>query len=547
MADFTEIRNELRDFYGTKLDGLHNENIEKCLNVLDNGIPKDIPAIIQKKMQYKLLADNVHPVLFRNTVLFGEVCANKAIECSDTIGNYTLNINKELYHKLAADVFDARNEAQSYPLYMFCGEFGDEKYHFAFNNEKILKQGFKGIYERVMARLNESNLPDDERLWLEAVKEATLAVKNIAEAFTALANKKAEGSADSNEREHYLTVAELSSRIPWEKPETFVEALCTVQFIQSVVPFLEGGGLYSVGRLDLMLIDFYRHDIDKGILTPDEAEKLIGEFLLLHDMRIPHEQENQRDSLVNACYTLGGIDRKGNYVFNELTRAFLKLDNEIEIIYPKIKCRYDKGSPKEYLDLINTELKNGKSTLLYQNDSAIIPSFINSGVDSEDARDYSILGCWEPVIPGATNEHCSYFLTLKIFELSVYGGIKTSNFEILPLEEAKSFDEVLAITLKNIHGVMESRCHVAVTARPHWYEVDPHPLLSSVVDDCIERGKDITNGGTKYSFDEIICAGLPNVIDSLLAIKELCFDTKKIHAYAISRCGARKLGKHGYA
>ena len=523
------LKQELREFYGGRLHAFHERSMKQCEEALSNGIPQGLSAVEQKMMQYEILSRTLTPVLFRNTRLFGEVCANDAQETAETMGNRTLKHNMPAYRRYAASVLEEKNAAASYPLYTFCGEFGDETYHFAFDNGVILKQGFHGVYDRATRRLEEPGLSVETRNWLEAVRSAVLAVKTVADRFAGLAAEYAKQAESEAGKEHFLSIAKTAAKVPWEKPGTFVEALTVIQFIQSVIPALEGGGLYSVGRLDLLLIDFYRNDLETGIITEEDAERYVGEFFLLHDLRIPHDRAEQGDSLVNAVYTLGGVDREGRHVFNELTRMFLKVDRELDIIYPKIKCRYDADSPGEYLDLINAGLRGGKSTLLYQNDKAMIPALVRAGIDIADARDYSVLGCWEPVIPGCTNEHCSYFLTLKIFELSLYGGTQDPHlpFTILPLDGAGSFEEVLSITLRNIHTVMESRCRVAVSARRYWHLVDPRPLTSSVLDDCLAKGRDLTDGGTRYSRDEIICAGLPNVIDSLLAIKELCFDRKK--------------------
>lgn len=529
MEHLDLLREELKTFYGTVLPGLHRESMKNSADALNAGIPSGLSAVVQKGIQYTILSGTVTPVLFRHTRFYGEVCANEARETANTMGNYTLTGNLPAYRAHGAKVLKEKNAAASYPLYTFCGEFGDETYHFSFENEKILREGFRGIWEKANARLGEPDLSASSRLWLEAVCASAEAVRHVAERFARLADELAGNAQTQEEKEHYRAIARIAERIPWEKPETFFEALATVQFIQSVVPALEGGGLYSVGRLDLLLIDFYRNDLRSGRLTPEQAEEYVGEFLLLHDCRIPHDTTEQADSLVNAVYTLGGVDRTGDPVFNELTRMFLHMDRALDIIYPKIKCRFGADSPKEYLDLVNETLRAGKSTLLYQNDDAMIPSLKRAGISTEDARDYSILGCWEPVVPGCTNEHCSYFLALKIFELSLYGGEKNPDlpYIILPLDGATSFEEVLSITLTNLHTVMASRCRVAVTARKYWSAVDPHPLLSSVLDDCIARGRDVTDGGAKYSRDEIVIAGLPNVVDSLLAIRELCFVRKK--------------------
>ena len=56
----------------------------------------------------------------------------------------------------------------------------------------------------------------------------------------------------------------------------------------------------------------------------------------------------------------------------------------------------------------------------------------------------------------------------------------------------------------------------------------PSPFLSSVIDNCIEEGKDVTQGGAKYNFSGIQMIQVANLADSLWAVKKLVFDEKKI-------------------
>jgi len=56
----------------------------------------------------------------------------------------------------------------------------------------------------------------------------------------------------------------------------------------------------------------------------------------------------------------------------------------------------------------------------------------------------------------------------------------------------------------------------------------PTPFISSTVDDCIEKGRDVTRGGARYNFTGPQAIGLADVADSLAAIKRLVFDERKI-------------------
>ena len=56
----------------------------------------------------------------------------------------------------------------------------------------------------------------------------------------------------------------------------------------------------------------------------------------------------------------------------------------------------------------------------------------------------------------------------------------------------------------------------------------PTPLLSSLIDGCIQTGKDVTKGGAGYNSSGAAFIGLADVTDSLMVIKKLVFDEKKV-------------------
>ncbi len=56
----------------------------------------------------------------------------------------------------------------------------------------------------------------------------------------------------------------------------------------------------------------------------------------------------------------------------------------------------------------------------------------------------------------------------------------------------------------------------------------PTAFLSTVIDDCLEKGLDVTKGGAKYNLSGIQMIQVANLADSLAAIKELVYDDKMI-------------------
>lgn len=56
--------------------------------------------------------------------------------------------------------------------------------------------------------------------------------------------------------------------------------------------------------------------------------------------------------------------------------------------------------------------------------------------------------------------------------------------------------------------------------------VCPSPLLSTLISGCIQKGRDLTNGGARFHIIAPLCVGMSNTIDSLYAIKKLVYDTE---------------------
>ena len=56
----------------------------------------------------------------------------------------------------------------------------------------------------------------------------------------------------------------------------------------------------------------------------------------------------------------------------------------------------------------------------------------------------------------------------------------------------------------------------------------PVPLLSSFISDCLEKGRDITDGGARYNFSGVQGIGIANLSDSLHALKGMIFDQQRL-------------------
>lgn len=117
----------------------------------------------------------------------------------------------------------------------------------------------------------------------------------------------------------------------------------------------------------------------------------------------------------------------------------------------------------------------------------------------------------------------------KVFEYQIhnrYDKMRKVGMNFKPIDDAKSFEEVYKITLENIDVLFDEKLRIMTKCGRTWESVDPLPVFSSMWEDCLDKKKDFTNRGSRYNDDLYMLFGFPNVTDSLLAIKTLCFDKK---------------------
>ncbi len=161
----------------------------------------------------------------------------------------------------------------------------------------------------------------------------------------------------------------------------------------------------------------------------------------------------------------------------------------------------------------------------------MIPALIRSGVTEADARDYLASGCWD-IAPNCADSqnNGNYTNLLKAFEYEIHNRtdkMEQVNMHFAPIDDAENFEEVYQITCDNMDVLFAEKTRVATAGGQIWNKVDPLPLFSSTYKDCLKNRRDYTDRGARYQNDAYSCFGFPDIVDSLLAIRKLCFEQKK--------------------
>ncbi len=534
------LKRELYDFYLQGDAERSKAFAQKCFAIMDKRATDGMTVTAQKLLQYDVICEEFTPIVFRHNPFFFETGVLTSLSDgafkAKGLGFYQANAwvylrNQQLFIDQDPELYRITQVQKKEKLYLICGPYNDNCQHFNFNCRPFLEMGARGIFEKAQAELKKAKNADETE-FLEAVCHGMEVLSRVAKKFAVKAEQMLRDERDPVCRKNLAMIADTARRVPWEAPKTFYEALAALAFLRTVMGSLEGAGPNTFGRLDLDLISFYRADLESQRLTPDEAYELISQFLLLWDCHYDHNMimAGYADHELENTYTLGGCDGEGHPICNELTLLFLRATQENGVIFPKIKCRFGKDSPTEYLEAVSRAIANGTTTVLLQNDDAMIPALVRAGRPIEEARDYMIAGCWDVVTTTEKSDHGSYLNLLKPFEFSVHGLKEKAeeveiDFEMLEGDE--DFEELYRKVLHNCELVLDAKLDKTRRGGQIFHKVSVFPIFSSTLADCLENHADFTAGGARYRDDYQLLFGLPNIVDSLLAIKTLVFDQEK--------------------
>lgn len=434
-------------------------------------------------------------------------------------------------------------------VFMETGFFGMEgklnsgDAHLAVDYEQLLKIGLVGYEKRVRQLKAELDLcvPEniDKYVFYKAVLIVIEAVKTYADRFSLLAQEMAE-NAQSHRKDELLEISNICSKVPYEPASSFKEAIQSVWFIQLILQIESNGHSLSYGRFDQYMYPYLKADLEKGVITDEEAVELLTNLwiktLTINKVRSQAHTFSSAGSPMYQNVTIGGQTSDKKDAVNKLSFLVLKSVAQTRLPQPNLTVRYYNGLNKEFLDECIEVMKLGTGMPAFNNDEIIIPSFIDLGVKEEDAYNYSAIGCVETAVPGKWGYRCtgmSYQNFPRILLAVMNDGVDvTSGKRFVKgygyFRDMKSFEELQDAWDKSIREI--TRLSVIVeNAVDLASERDvPDILCSTLTQDCIGRGKTIKEGGAVYDFISGLQIGIANMADSLAAIKKLVFEEKKI-------------------
>jgi pyruvate-formate lyase/deferrochelatase/peroxidase EfeB len=425
--------------------------------------------------------------------------------------------------------------------------------------DTVLKTGIGRLLEQTTQKLNGAG-DGDRRNFYQSVVYALEGVRGYFRNYAALAIKKRDQLPPSLEadRANLTEIAARMDRLAVDAPGGFIDALQMIFSLHCCMHLI--GELVSIGRLDQLLQPFF----DRDSITEQQAQEAVDCFWIKMDEQVlmnRHYFLDQRTYGTCALPYISGTVPKGDklsqwvmqvtvggYLSNDdeqpqdgcntVTQMCLRAARRLPLNSPCLNLRVNARTPDPVIhEAARTILSGGAHPVLF-NDDLLMEGLLESGahVLTRDARNWCADGCWETIFPGTSELTLSYIVVPLPIEMALNQGATyltagpsfirgdQASFLSPPAEAIADFDQFMDIFYSHFKWMMATFYNGIFTRYGRLWNICPSPLLSSMMQGCLESGRDLTDGGARYRIISPILGGITCAVDSLWTINKLVFD-----------------------
>jgi formate C-acetyltransferase len=456
--------------------------------------------------------------------------------------------------------------------------------HFIVNHKRMLELGTTGIIEEIAFK----RVKHPERSnFYDAAIIALKGLEKFASRYADQLDILSRNETNPARRQELENMANVCRYVPKYPARTFHEALQSMMFLQIALCTESFENAISFGRLDQVLYPYFKKDLEANTITYEKAKELLAAFILKVDEVI---LVNDGDTYLGIgrlfeslstvqSVTFGGLKPDGTDGTNDVTYMLLDIC-ELQPRGVNMTARIHNNSPEAYVDRIAEVYINGSPMPALYNDDIYVESLkAHYPASIEDVRDYSIVGCVEPV---ASDDHfantdCAnmnvslpFLQALKgenydlwIFGLSDQVSKLTRKFFRYNFNGLQKYTSNLSSTYKRVKNTInhiyqnvssqavpiynspkdmdtllsrfqERLNHLAASILADHQDFErilqkrfTTPLASTLFSNCIETGIDVYEGGAKLNSSGIQAVAITDVADSLCAIEDIVFRKKQ--------------------
>lgn len=375
--------------------------------------------------------------------------------------------------------------------------------------DKLINLGLPGLHEEINRMAQPGNS------FYEAMH---ITVDTIADAC-ACYEKQAREMYEETESKALKDMAKALKNIQTRKPETFHEGI-QLMWVYSMI-----SDLMNYGRMDVYLGDLFAGDIDSGRMDEE------GGIALILSM---YRHMNRVHKIHDSRVIIGGRGRRNVENADRLAMAIMEASRRFKEAVPQLTMRYYSGMDEKLYDKALAVNAEGCTFPIIYSDDTNIPAVMKVyGIDEKEAETYLPFGCGEYVLEGLSLGTPNNGINLlKCLEVTLRNGYdKFWEMEVgIQTGEAEAFDTFEKLWDAYDRQLKEVVYKIAIHKGLNYSvagEQAGYLHISLLMNDCLERGKGILNGGVRYLNASSEIFGMISCADSFSAIKKLVYDEKK--------------------
>ncbi|WP_068269142.1 glycyl radical protein [Caviibacter abscessus] len=416
--------------------------------------------------------------------------------------------------------------------------------HLSVNYSRLIREGLKSFEKQTKEatqKLDMSTYENQEKMhFYKGILTTIEATVKFAKRYADLARELIEKTDCEKRKKELQRIANTLDKVPYEPAENFYEAIQSIWIVHLVLQIESNGHSLSYGRMDQYLYDFYINDIKSGVISEDEAIELLSNLWIktytINKIRSWSHTQYSAGSPLYQNVTIGGQTKFGEDAVNELTYAIIKSDAQVHLPQPNLTIRYHAGLDDRFMKEAIELMKLGTGMPAFNSDEIIIPSLIDKGVSVEDAYNYSAIGCVEVAVPAKWGYRCtgmSFLNYPKVLLIAMNDGVDPKTGKKLMEGTGKftdytSYDDMKKAWDNIIKQFTREQVIMDTSVDRTLEKTTMDVLCSALVDDCIDRGLSLKEGGAVYDMISDLQVGIANLADSLSCIKKCVFEDKSI-------------------
>lgn len=455
----------------------------------------------------------------------------------------------------------SRKQEVDYYYYGF-GNDGATSGHLIPDYQKIIDHGFVKVFSDLENRYR-SMTPNEQNSSLgEQIKAMMIAAtmpRDLAKKYAVKCEEEALKTIDLLRKAELLQMKANMEIVPWKKAENFYQAIQSLWITHMLVMADENypGPGVSFGRLDQYLYPYYVKSKAEG-MTDEQVKDILGCFWFhcntAYDAQI-RVGNNGITAGFGQLFNLSGCNAQGEDLTNELTYILLDvIDDMSPILEPKPNVRIHKNTPDKLMDRVVEMIASSQGAPFLLNfDERSIAGMIREAKEAKcddlinfaNVADYASVGCLENTMVGndrsGTVDDNLYLY--KAVELALNNGkdllpkkndltgqklpIKQHGPKTGELEELNTFDKFYNAVKIQTGFIIKKSVEIYELSERIRAKYGNTIYLSTLVNGCMEKALDVTEGGAELSFVTIEGVTYATTVDSILAIKYLVYDRKE--------------------